>query len=235
MRHPLFAPTLIAAVTLPVLLSLGRWQLQRHAERNAGREEALAALALPPLTEIPDAPPLWRRVEVAGAWVPPRRLLAGRSDGGRPGYGLFQAFLPAGAASPVLVDRGFVPHDGLDAVLAQLVDEPVSQVAGQARPLTGDAAATPITARAVGLPLYPPASVAAIARDVGASWQVVAGPALEPGQEPPPGLPVAGYVAVPDDTTSRNYAIQWFTAAGAVFLMWLGAVARHLRAPKRVE
>jgi surfeit locus 1 family protein len=227
----LLFPTLAAAVVIATTCSLGAWQLRRHAERNAGREEALAALDLPAVSTW-EEPPLWRRVEVDGRWEGPPALVAARSRNGKPGYGVVQAFVSASGTVPV--DRGWIPHDGVASSLEDMAGAtPAATVHGQGRPLRGSTSEEPVPSKqAAEVDVYPPGGTASAAVAVvpGATWLVVAGEPLEPGApEPEWPLPAGGYVAVPEDWTSWGYAVQWFGMAAVAAGMYGAWLFRALR------
>jgi surfeit locus 1 family protein len=230
LARALILPTVAAAVVFGATCSLGVWQLGRHAERNAARDEALAAQGLPAVSAWAE-PPLWRRVEVEGRWEGPPALVAGRTRNGKPGYGVVQAFVSSsGAAS---VDRGWIPHDGVVATLESLAarTQP-AMLHGQARPLRGSTTAAPMPSKQADVDVFPPGgtTAAAVAVAPGAAWLVVAGEPLEPGAiEPEAPLPAGGYVAVPEDWTSWNYAVQWFGIAAVAAAMYGVFVVRAVR------
>lgn len=110
--RPGLVPTLVALVVLAMLLSLGRWQLERaaekeraiaqHAERQAQAHQSLTAAigaALPGFTQV---------------WLQGRFdeyhqfLLDNRTHLGRAGYHVITPFL-TDAEGVVLVNRGWVP------------------------------------------------------------------------------------------------------------------------------
>ncbi len=106
-------PTLFVLASLPVLIGLGVWQLERrewkHAlldriERNqaAAPMDAADALALPP----EDA--AWRRVTATGAFDHAGEIHLFATVERTPGFRVIVPFRTAAGA--LLVDRGFVPQ-----------------------------------------------------------------------------------------------------------------------------
>jgi surfeit locus 1 family protein len=134
-RRGLLVPTLLVSLGFAVLVSLGTWQLERKAWKDAlidtlSRRLAAPAAVLPP-------PELWpsldaqddefRRVVFRAELLNDQEALVYtsgsslRSDARGPGYWVFTpARLPNGRI--VVVDRGFVP---------QTAKEPKARTAGQ--------------------------------------------------------------------------------------------------------
>lgn len=110
---------LAAAVTM---VSLGRWQLDRHAEVRGliERQEAQLEAVPAPLTSVPDPTGAdeeatetleFTRVEAVGVYRPEEEVLhRGRSLGGRSGYHVLTP-LDLGDGTSVLVRRGWVPFE----------------------------------------------------------------------------------------------------------------------------
>lgn len=114
---PRWVPTLATLVLLPILLSLGMWQMGRGAEKSAQAEVHEARLQAPPapLTELPaDADEArYRRVVARGRYDADAQVLhAYQPREGRLGFHVYTPFEVTGAAEPrhVLVYRGWVPH-----------------------------------------------------------------------------------------------------------------------------
>lgn len=108
--------SLLALITLAIVaavcFSLGQWQLNRAAQReaileqiNAGRE--LSPLALTAQTHVDNLTP-WRRVHASGHWLNEFTvLMANRNHEGRPGYWVVTPFA-LDSNQAVLVLRGWV-------------------------------------------------------------------------------------------------------------------------------
>lgn len=104
--------TVLSALALAVLISLGVWQVQRLQWKQdlIARAEAAAQLPPAPLRHVADGPEAeFRRVIVqcpglAGApWVELQSIQDGEA-----GVRLISLCRPEGVARPLLVDRGFV-------------------------------------------------------------------------------------------------------------------------------
>jgi surfeit locus 1 family protein len=136
-RRGLLIPGMAAFCALVVLLSLGTWQVQRKAWKEAliatvTERFAAPPVRLPPPAEWPRLDPSndeFRRVAFSAEWLNDKEALVYttgsslRSDAAGPGYWVFTpARVPGGI---VMVNRGFVPEGRRDPAL-----RPESQTAG---------------------------------------------------------------------------------------------------------
>ena len=222
MLKRLIAPLVIGLVGAAILVSLGVWQLQRLAWKEALLAGIEARLHEPPM-ELPAKPdPVADRyapVQVEGSFTGPEvHVLSANPEAG-PGYRIVAAFRTADGRM-ILIDRGFVPEAQRDA----------------ARQVTA--------ARITGTLFWPnetdsftpaPDRTANIwfARDV---------PAMAAALETEPTFIVAreptgdGIKPVPVDTAGipndhRNYAITWFSLAFVwlgMTVLWLWRIRRQL-------
>lgn len=106
--------TLITAILLPLLLSLGHWQLQRADEKRATQIAFDAGRDAPPrdIAQMPAQPTMYARVQLKGSYDNAHSfLLDNRILHGRFGYEILTAFRPANSSTVVLVDRGWVAGD----------------------------------------------------------------------------------------------------------------------------
>lgn len=130
-----FAALLGAAVTL----SLGRWQLDRAAEKQAWQASIDARAQLPVLDArglagMSDSDELLhRRVEAVGQWVPEHTVfLDNRQMNGRPGFFVLTPLrLDNGAV--VLVQRGWAPRNFEDRTRVPQITTPAGPVRVQGR------------------------------------------------------------------------------------------------------
>ncbi|ABS62298.1 Surfeit locus 1 family protein [Parvibaculum lavamentivorans DS-1] len=131
--RPLFWPTLLTALMLPVLLALGFWQLERLQWKEdllARIENRLTAAPadLPPPQAWADfdvAAQEYSRVRLTGRFASPRELhYFMQGPDGTPGYAVINAFeVEGGEGAVVLVDRGFVPAGLKDPALRDALPE----------------------------------------------------------------------------------------------------------------
>lgn len=136
----MLAAVAVIAVTA-TCVRLGFWQLARLEEKRAANAALSAALAAPPLQIGAAIPPLdqvaSRRVSMTGRFDESVHvLLSARARGGAPGVHVVTPFVPAGSATAVLVDRGWL--ESADATRARPQDHPEPgdrTVTGVARPI----------------------------------------------------------------------------------------------------
>lgn len=113
------AALILLAVLAVVFASLGNWQLDRAAERDAIRSSidqgrSRAPLQLGAQTPVSALVP-WRAATAQGVWRPDLTvLLENRNYQGKPGYWVATPLvLPPPASTAVLVLRGWLPREAL--------------------------------------------------------------------------------------------------------------------------
>ncbi|MEH6664507.1 MAG: SURF1 family protein [Brevundimonas sp.] len=226
--------TVLAAIVLAVLLSLGVWQVRRMAWKEGLIDQAAAAAALPPVPadEILSRPGgEFRRVilDCPGLDAAPFVELQSIHDGDA-GVRLISACRPAGVGTTFLVDRGFVAD------------------ADPARPAVDARAAEPVRVTAVvreaPRPNWmspPPQDGRFFARDPEAMARALGvdgatdSRVLFAETSTNPGLP-ALVPAVPPPAFSNNhlgYAITWFGLAAALVVFYGLMLRRRLRPGQR--
>lgn len=146
--RPSWIGLFLAAVVIAVgCIGLGRWQLDRLADRqdlNAALESAQAAVPVPAGSLLSTAGPAdpalqWRQVSATG-WYDAEHevLLRSRLDAGRAGFHVLTP-LVTGEGTALLVNRGWIPVDPSgDAARAPDVPPPPDgevSVLGRVRPL----------------------------------------------------------------------------------------------------
>ena len=122
-------PTLAAAATIALTVSLGNWQSGRAREKEAlqQRLDALGREAPVHLgAEAADAAALdLRRVIARGEWQPERMVLHdNRTRRGQPGYHVLMPLKLEGGTLHVLVNRGWIAADRDRSVLPQITTPP---------------------------------------------------------------------------------------------------------------
>ena len=186
----------VAIVVATACVLLGRWQLDRLAQRRARNAVLAARLALPPLPvrrDITADAVRQRRVVARGVYdFAAERTWPGRSFQGTPGVALVTP-LHLTDGSVVLVDRGWVPSPDAFHVDHRLYREPD-------------------TATVRGIALIPPRGRGDV--EVTAAGLLPFVIQLET-PEPPPnrGLPRRWPPPAFDDGPHLSYAIQWFSFA----------------------
>jgi cytochrome oxidase assembly protein ShyY1 len=100
----------LAVVAIVVFVLAGMWQLRRHDEKVALRDEVAAALEQAPVAidQVPDG--AFARVIVGGTLDTEFELRVLRSNGGESGYEILTPLL-LDDGTAVLVDRGWIPLD----------------------------------------------------------------------------------------------------------------------------
>ncbi len=222
-------PALAVLLLLPLFIALGVWQLHRAAEK-----ERLAALYAqraqePPLDRIAGEGLPYRRVVLAGRFDPHRLIfLDNQVHQGRPGFHVLTPFQVEGSKRWLLVNRGWVPQ-GMSREVLPPVETPRQpvEIAGTLRPppkggiLLGemDTPGWPKVVQRIdlkrlsgqlGRPLEPlvvyldPQSPYGFVRD----W-----PPLDTGAD-----------------RHRAYALQWFTMAAALLVLY-GVFALRRKTP----
>ena len=111
--RPGFVPTLVVALLLPLLVSLGFWQLGRGEQKQQLLESyAERRTAEPvPVAQLLDNPdPAFQRVRLHGHFGAEHSvLLDNRQRDGRVGVELLQPFLDQASGRWLLVNRGWLP------------------------------------------------------------------------------------------------------------------------------
>jgi len=184
----------VAILVATACVFLGRWQLNRLAQRRARNAVLSARLALPPLPVgrgVTADSARQRRVVAQGVYdFSAERTWPGRSFQGTPGVALVTP-LRLADGSAVLVDRGWVPSPDAFHIDHGLYREPD-------------------TVAVTGVALVPPRGRGDV--DVAGFLPFVI--QLE-APEPPPnrGLPRRWPPPAFDDGPHLSYAIQWFSFA----------------------
>lgn len=115
--RPRLVPTLATIVLLPILVSLGFWQLDRADTKRARLERFEAGsqvigLDTPSSVQQIGALEQFQRVRLSGRFDGDRQfLLDNMTDGGAAGYHVLTPFRTTGSDSVVLVDRGWLRKD----------------------------------------------------------------------------------------------------------------------------
>jgi len=239
-RRGLLGPAIAAAIAFAIMISLGVWQLQRLAWKEALIARIEARIHQPPAPLPPQAQ--WkglapddyeyRHVSAKGRYLPGEVLIfrssapavADRTVG--PGYQVFAPFALAGGGA-LLVNRGFAPlawKDKADIRSAPPAGE--VEISGLMRGPEDRNAFTPADEPAKGL-FYtrdPAAMAAALKLDQSAPF------ALDLGADPQTkGWPHGGATELNIPNNHLSYAWTWFglaaTLAG-VFGVWAWGRAR---------
>jgi surfeit locus 1 family protein len=123
--RPRIIPALVTLVLLPVLISLGFWQLSRTEEKREILAQQEAKSQLPPLAITAEgrlkAELEFRRLSVSGKYLPRFLILVdNKVHQGQVGYFVVMPFQIEGTDSAVLVNRGWVRGTGRREVLPDI-------------------------------------------------------------------------------------------------------------------
>ncbi len=233
-RRPLFRPgvlpTLVVLVLLPVLVSLGGWQLSRAEEKRAleqrhATRQAAAPVPVEALQDVRD--PAGMRVHLHGRLDASHSLLLDNSiRDGQAGVELLQPFHDQASDRWVLVNRGWLPWP--DRRTSPAFDTP-----GGLLHLTGEVYVPPgksLQLRADAAQAGWPHLVTRI--DAPALWQQLDREGLEQEVrlEPSPFTYRAEWalIAMPPER-HIGYAVQWFALATTLFALYVYLGLRNAR------
>ena len=229
--RPMLWPSVLAALGLAILCSLGVWQLQRaewkgNLLHRVGQAVEAAPVPLAQALRTPD--PAYAHVRLEGRFLHGQERYVFTSRDRVPGVLVFTPFVPEGAAEgtpPILVNRGFVPEPLRDPEARKegQVPAPVT-VTGILRPggaggglFTPDPQAAVRTAYAVDLEVL----AALGATPVRTDWFVEADESPVPGGWPRGRDPATIVASIPNNHLS--YAATWFGLAlvlAGVYVAW---------------
>ena len=232
--NPGLWPTLATLILLPFLSGLGIWQLERaswkqalvdtHAART--REPAIVLSALLPVTATSE----YRNVTAKGRYdLAHQLLLDNRLHQGRAGYQVLTPLRLADSSATVLVNRGWLPVGASRAVLPEL-DGPAG------------------TIRLGALVKLPPEEIFRLGTDEErhAGWPQVIQAIDMAALEDRLGYALLPVVLLldPDDAHGfardwqavygvtpdkhRAYALQWFTLAAVLLLIYIGVNSKRI-------
>jgi surfeit locus 1 family protein len=232
-QRSLVLPGLLAASGIVILISLGSWQMNRLAWKEAILARIAERVQAPP-TALPE-PSQWadlspedyeyRRVTLAGTFDHSREVLIFRATGkltkrpDGPGYHVITPLLLASGQS-VLVNRGFIPLEAKDpASRAQGQISGLQTITGLMRSTEERNLFTPADDPAKGLwyTRDPKAIGAALKLDKLAPFVIDAEAMAVPG-----GLPEGGATQINIQNNHLSYALTWFGLAAtlALFFIW---------------
>ncbi len=207
--------TAFVAVMLPLVLSLGSWQVERGAEKRGLEMDYLERLTTLPVR--PDAATetllRFQRVRLQGNYAAEVFLVDNQVNGGKPGYWMVQGFDDSASGRRYLVNRGYVQAPPVRSQMPETVAPGGEvEVIGTVWPFTG---LIPVLDEDVWADGWPKRvqrlDIARMADHVDAVPFEIR---LEPGQ---PGVQVAApFAQVLSDAKHRGYAATWFGLAIAL-------------------
>lgn len=223
--------TLFTALLLPLLVGLGFWQLERADEKRllAARDAeraALAPISLGELAALAAGDQADRRVRLRGRMLAePLLLVDNQLRGGRYGHDVISLFVDKASGLAVLLNRGWVVGDPSRRSLPD-VESPVRELSLMARVYVPpgepyvlqeerfDVLGERMLVQQAGSPALREALAAAVDQ-----------PLFEHELRLLPGQP-AGFrrdwpVVNVSPAKHQGYALQWFTMAAALILLFL--------------
>ena len=131
--------SLFVVFFLPVLCSLGLWQMSRAAEKEDLQMQFMAQMTALPTMIHESKLNSFARVKLKGTYEPEMYLLDNQVHAGEVGYWVVQVFLHHANQNRYLVNRGFVPA-GKDRAELPMVSTPTADevvLVGHVWPFTG--------------------------------------------------------------------------------------------------
>ena len=241
--------TLAAVLAVGVTASLGRWQLDRAAQKQTLQTAVQTRAAQPPLASgeallalspgaAQDGKQLHRTVHLRGRWLQEHTMyLDNRQMNGRPGFFVLTPLQPEGAAYSVLVQRGWIARNFQDRTALAPVQTPPGWVDVTGRIAPGPSRLLELAGADQG----PGSSRIRQNLDL-AAFSAETGLALAPvtvvqTQGPADGL-LRQWPAFSTGVEKHyGYAFQWFGLSGLIALLyvWFQLVRRiHPRRPGAV-
>ena len=227
---PRLCPTLAALAAIPLLISLGLWQLDRAEEKQRAYAQFVQRGAEPAIRLEAGNPDIWklplmqhRRIDVRGRYdVGVQFLLDNQVHEGVAGYLVYTPLLLEGQKIYLLIDRGWVAT-GPDRGVPPSVDTPPGVLS-----LSGIAALPPPPGIQLGdnLPENIAPNLVRLQRiEMDAMMREFAGNLLPYELRLDPGS-VGGFIREwrePGSGNERNlgYAFQWFAMAAVVAVLYL--------------
>ncbi len=228
---PRLLPTLATLAILPVLVSLGVWQLHRAEEKQLllDQFESQAHQVPIELSRITDSSELlpYQKVVLRGRFLTDRQFyLDNKIFHGRPGYEVITPLrLPDRRV--VLVNRGWIPQQGGRADLPP-VDTPQGEtrLAGQVKFITGQGFS--LGESGIKTPAWP----RLIQRLDIDEMRDVLGVDLDPllileDPESPAGFVRDWYIKKIQPQKNTSYAVQWFSMALVLLIIYFGVNMRR--------
>ncbi len=232
-----FAPrlwsTIAAAVVITIMVQLGNWQLSRAQEKE-WRQEQLDRLSNEPAIVLPALPVIledfqYRQVEVRGEYIPEHTIyLDNKIHRGVAGYHIVTPLRIGTSTMHVLVNRGWAPADSDRSKLPQ-VPVPAGQVVVSGIATTAVQKTLELSKEIVSGQVW-----ANLDPD---RYQSITGIALQPVMILQTDDVKDGLVrqwARPDSGSAKNwgYAVQWFSMALAVLIIYLVLSGKRDRSKK---
>lgn len=217
--------TIAALATMVVTASLGRWQLDRAAQKLALQAQMDARQALAPwrngdLLEagagILDG--VYRPASLSGTWVPSASVfLDNRQMNGRTGFFLVTPLRLSGSDRVVLVQRGWVPRDFNDRTRVPSIATPPGEVRVEGRLAPPPGKLYELGEAGEG-PIRQNIDLAAFARETGLPLLAVS---VQQSGDASDGLLREWPRVAVDVSKHHGYAFQWFALCALVGILYV--------------
>jgi surfeit locus 1 family protein len=227
--RPRLVTTVAAVLFIALTVSLGRWQVDRAAEKT--RRQALfdARMVETPVVltgSVPSAEPLmYRRVRAAGEWIAARQVFVDNQvRDGRAGFHVVTPLRLEGTGEAVLVNRGWIAR-APDYPRAPRVDVPAGRVE-----VTGVATRPPerfleLGTQTIAGEVWQNLSIERFRERTG----IAVLPVVLLADAPAPGL--ASVREKPDTGVAKHqeYALTWFSLAATALVLWVVLNLRRVK------
>ncbi len=236
--QPTLVPSLVTLLVLPLLLALGFWQLDRAHQKEALQGNFKASLRAPEVritsVDLADSTLRYRKVTLRGRYDSTHQiLLDNQVQDGQPGYHVFTPLQIPGRIPAILINRGWVPLGSSRQTLPDLT------VTGKEVVISGR----------ISQPANPGLRLGGSALDTARRWPRVM-QYLDYGELAAVlGYPLEPAVVLLDPEVNggylrkwhpqfvgfgperhRGYAVQWFSLAIALIVIYIVVNTRRYRA-----
>ena len=206
---------------LALLVSLGRWQMNRAEEKQARQAlyEARQAEAAVVLTgSVPGAEPLlYRRVRAAGTWIAERQFFVDNQIVGRSaGFHVITPLRLEGRQEAVLVNRGWIARDG-SYPRAPTVTVPTGRVEVSGLATRPPARYRELSSQTVAGDVWQNLSI----ERYGAHAKLALLPVVVLADLPGTGLTVVREKPDAGVAKHHEYALTWFALALTTLVLWI--------------
>ena len=225
-RAPGLGLTLLLAAATLVCAGLGTWQVKRHFWKTELIASRNARVDMPPIgvAELAGDEVAYRRLQFTGRYDAARSFIVHREPNElRAGVRLFSPLVlaaPVANVEAILVDRGWLPHDQLDAVLAATAAETSATDTALITPMSLTDA-EPGTAEAREEWLYFDPRYHGVHAQRGLPYALAPFLLLRDAGETD-AYPRGGYERPKSFVDHRAYAAMWFAMSLAAAGLWVG-------------
>ncbi|HID49336.1 MAG TPA: SURF1 family protein [Chromatiales bacterium] len=223
--RPRLVPTLVTLVLLPVLVSLGFWQLDRAEQKRQLLAEQQIQEQLPPVVlgrGVPKDLSPFRKIRVSGRFdVRHSFLLDNKTHLGQVGYQVLTPLLLGDGSMAILVNRGWIPM-GASRMEVPRIETPDARLTITGRMIESDKAPLQLSEDNIAGGDWP---IVIQWTDFGQLEQRLGYSLLEyillQDPDNPAGFVRDWSIAWIKPEKSTSYAVQWFTLAAALLVIYV--------------